>query len=145
MFFIFIRLFTSEVHPNFRLWLSTIPTSGISTSILQSCIKVTLWYLMYTQIQVYLIQLSLEPPASTTSALKQLLCESGIAVVGRDTFENNKPCSGWKQLVFGLCYFHSVIKTQKPYQTASWSLPHEFTDSDLKVSRNAPLFVSFRT
>lgn len=110
-------LYTSQVHPNFRLFLSTIPTSGIPPNIIQPCIKI-----------------SLEPPTSTKSALKQLLSTSGVAVVGQETFENTRPYSDWKQLLFSLCYFHSVVKTKPTYPSTYWNLPHEFTDSDLQVS-----------
>lgn len=40
----------------------------------------------------------------------------------------------WKSLLFGLGFFHSVIKDRKKFGSIGWNIKYEFNDSDLETS-----------
>ena len=78
------------VHPDFRLWLSSMPTPDFPASVLQSGIKLTY-----------------EPPKGVKANVARQ-----YAVMTEGHFESSCPSKpvAWKKLLFSLTFLHAVIQ-----------------------------------
>lgn len=95
-------------HPDFRLWLSSMPTVGFPTSVLQSAVKVTN-----------------EPPAGLRANLKR-----SIESIEPDFYEKHQLGVLWRRSIMGLSFFHAIIQERKRFGPLGWNIPYEFNDSD---------------
>ena len=44
--------------------------------------------------------------------------------------EDLKVFMDYKKMVFGLCWFHSLLNERKRFRSLGWNISYEFTDSD---------------
>jgi len=114
-----------DVHPGFRLWLSSDPTPKFPIALLQSSIKITT-----------------EPPRGIRSIMQRM-----YNFIPEDKFNKmdakkpqadalcNKPTL-YKSLLFALTFFHSVLVERKKFLTLGWNVPYAFNDSDFLVCDN---------
>ena len=81
------------VHPNFRLWLSSMPSPDFPASVLQSGIKLTS-----------------EPPKGVKANVARTYAD-----ITEGPFEASCPsnATAWKKLLFSLTFFHAVIQVSK--------------------------------
>ncbi|ERE69395.1 dynein heavy chain 6, axonemal-like protein [Cricetulus griseus] len=108
------QLQVEDPHPSFRLWLSSSPHPDFPISILQASIKMTT-----------------EPPKglkANMTRLYQLLTEAQFT-------RCSKPAK-YKKLLFGLCFFHSILLERKKFLQLGWNIIYGFNDSDFEVSEN---------
>ena len=80
------------VHPDFRLWLSSMPTPDFPASVLQSGIK-----------------LACEPPQGVKANVARTYAD-----MTEGLFESSCPSKPvvWKKLLFSLIFFHAVIQVR---------------------------------
>jgi len=114
-----------DVHPGFRLWLSSDPTPKFPIALLQSSIKITT-----------------EPPRGLRSIMQRM-----YNFIPEDKFNKmdskkpqsdalcNKPIA-YKSLLFALTFFHAVLVERKKFLTLGWNIPYAFNDSDFLVCDN---------
>ncbi|KAL9959258.1 hypothetical protein ACROYT_G032565 [Oculina patagonica] len=98
----------AEVHEDFRLFLSSMPSKSFPVTVLQNSVKVTN-----------------EPPKGLRANAKRAFGE-----LSSDTFENHILGVTWRKLVFGICFFHSIIQERKKFGPLGWNIKYEFNDSD---------------
>jgi dynein heavy chain len=101
-----------EIHEDYRLWLTTMPTDKFPVSILQNGVKITN-----------------EPPKGIRANLKgtyQNLTENDLI--------STKP-SQFKKLVFSLAFFHSIILERRKFGALGWNIPYEWMNSDFEASK----------
>ncbi|CCW70167.1 unnamed protein product [Phytomonas sp. Hart1] len=105
----------SGVHPNFRLWLTTMPTPAFPVLLLQSGVKVVK-----------------EPPKGLRANIRDTFTQ----ILTPDGWENGgmRNPTAWRRLVFSLAYFHAVIQERRRFGPLGWNIPYEWNQSDLAAS-----------
>eukprot|EP00794_Sanderia_malayensis_P006345 gene6346-7072_t len=98
----------TEVHQDFRLFLSSMPAASFPVTVLQNSIKVTN-----------------EPPKGLRANIRRAFTE-----ISAESFETHSLGATWRRLVFGLCFFHAVIQERKKFGPLGWNIKYEFNDSD---------------
>lgn len=96
------------IHENFRLFLSSMPTSVFPVTVLQNSVKVTN-----------------EPPKGLRANVRRAFTE-----ISSSFFEEHILGRKWRKLIFGLCFFHAIIQERKKFGPLGWNIGYEFNDSD---------------
>ncbi len=101
-----------DVHEDYRLWLTSLPTPKFPVSILQQSIKVTN-----------------EPPRGLKANISLSFSDLEDSMFGG----SSKPAV-YKNLLFGLAFFHAVCQERRKFGAIGWNIPYEWMGSDLNVS-----------
>ncbi|KAK4872624.1 hypothetical protein RN001_014653 [Aquatica leii] len=104
----------SQVHADFRLYMSSMPSRTFPVSVLQNSVKVTN-----------------EPPKGLRANVKRALVEM-LEVF----FEDHPLGQDWRAVIFGLCMFHAVIQERKKFGALGWNIVYEFNNSDREFAFN---------
>ncbi|BFZ25685.1 hypothetical protein BsWGS_28724 [Bradybaena similaris] len=98
----------NDIHPDYRLFLSSMPAKHFPVSVLQNSVKVTN-----------------EPPKGLRSNMRRAFAE-----ITASFFEEHVLGIDWKRMLFGICFFHAVILERKKFGPLGWNIKYEFNDSD---------------
>ena len=78
-----------------------------------------------------------EPPRG----IKANLNRSYNTLISESTYQACVPSEGkpdntsqWHKLLFGLCFFHSLVQERRKFGPLGWNIRYEFNDSDLDTS-----------
>ncbi|KAI8904300.1 dynein heavy chain and region D6 of dynein motor-domain-containing protein [Gorgonomyces haynaldii] len=102
-------------HPNFRLFLSSSPHPNFPISILQAGLKMTT-----------------EPPKGVKANMNRIL----NTIVTEESFSRCMKPKVYHPLLFGLCFFHSLLIERKKFLTLGWNVITDFNDSDFDICEN---------
>jgi len=102
--------FAGSSHQNFRLFLSSDPSNGIPIGLLEKSIKLTN-----------------EPPMGLKANMQR-----AFSFFDKEAFEDND--TKIKTVLFGLCYFHSVMLERRKFGPKGWNMIYPFSIGDLRDS-----------
>eukprot|EP00304_Pavlova_gyrans_P012708 CAMPEP_0206041750 /NCGR_PEP_ID=MMETSP1466-20131121/6142_1 /ASSEMBLY_ACC=CAM_ASM_001126 /TAXON_ID=44452 /ORGANISM="Pavlova gyrans, Strain CCMP608" /LENGTH=4121 /DNA_ID=CAMNT_0053416453 /DNA_START=38 /DNA_END=12403 /DNA_ORIENTATION=- len=109
-----------DVHEDFRLWLTTMPTSKFPVTVLQNSLKLTI-----------------EPP----KGLKANMARS-YAEIEEKFFDSSAKPGVFKNMMFGLAFFNAVIQERRKYGAVGWNIPYQWMTSDLiTAQQNLRIYV----
>jgi len=97
-------------HPTFRIFLSSDPSSGIPIELLERAIKLTN-----------------EPPSGFKANMNR-----AFVTFKREDFDERE--SKIKTILFGLCYFHSVMSERRKFGPKGFNMKYPFSEGDLRDS-----------
>lgn len=113
-----------KTQPDFRLFLSSMPSSTFPISVLQNSVKLTN-----------------EPPMGLRSNLLRSLSD-----LEEEHFEVHIQADNWRKLVFGICMFHGVILERRKFGSLGFNILYEFSESDRECAlRTFDMFVDRET
>lgn len=99
-----------EIHKDYRLWLTSMPSGEFPVSILQHSVKITI-----------------EPPRG----IKMNMISSYAGFT--DKVINSHPkYDAYKRLLYGLCFFHALLQDRRKFGPLGFNIKYEFTTGDLK-------------
>ena len=104
-----------EIHPDFRLWITCEPHKEFPLGLLQMAIKVTT-----------------EPPKGVQAGLARTFS----TMVNADFLEKVEPYEKWRNIVFTVCFMHSIVQERRKFGPLGFCVPYEFNTSDLEASLN---------
>ncbi|OQS07437.1 dynein heavy chain [Thraustotheca clavata] len=96
---------------NFRLFLTALPSDQFPLGLLQMSTKVTN-----------------EPP----QGLHAGILRSFTVMVDQEKLERVETVQ-WRQLLFDLCFLHSVVIERKKFGPLGWCIPYEYNNGDLSA------------
>jgi len=97
-------------HPTFRIFLSSDPSNGIPIDLLERSIKLTN-----------------EPPSGFKANMNR-----AFVTFKREEFDERE--SKIKTILFGLCYFHSVMSERRKFGPKGFNMKYPFSEGDLRDS-----------
>jgi len=97
-------------HPDFRLWITADPHPDFPIGLLQMSIKITS-----------------EAPMGIKAGMR-----SSYAWINQDTLEQ-VPRQEWRQLLYLMCFTHSLVQERRKFGPIGWNVPYEFNQSDLSA------------
>jgi len=100
-----------NMHRDFRLWLTSMPTMGFPISVLQNGIKMTM-----------------EPP----KGLRNNLLRTYKNLEDKQLEDCRKQVE-FKKLLFSFSLFHAIIQDRRKFGPIGWNIAYEFTNEDLSV------------
>ena len=103
----------SETHPDFRLWLTSMPTDKFPVPVLQAGIKLTN-----------------EPPRGLKANVKRTYNE-----FKEEVYEGCTKPAEYKKLLFSLAFFHAIILERRKFGSIGWNIPYDWMNSDFEMSR----------
>lgn len=102
----------SLMNPDYRLWLTSMPSNAFPVPVLQGGLKLTN-----------------EPPKGLKANMTRSLTD-----IGEERYEGCTKPREYKKLVFALAYFHAAILERRKYGAIGWNIPYEWMNSDFNTS-----------
>ena len=108
-----INKLKGSMAPGFRLFITALPHPEFPLGLLQMCSKVTN-----------------DPPAGLRAGL--LRSYTPGVMVDQDRLERVETAQ-WRQLLFALCFLHSVVQERRKFGPLGWCIPYEYNNGDLQT------------
>ena len=87
----------------------------------------------HPQFPIALLQMSVKVTQEAPQGMKAGLLRSYTTLVNKDRLQRVDK-QEWRDLVFCLCFLHSVVQERRKFGPLGWNIPYEFNESDLDAS-----------
>lgn len=104
---------SGSIHPDFRLFLTSMPCTYFPIPVLQNGIKITN-----------------EPPKGIKSNIIGSL--SSLTEEKIEGCEKRDPA--YRSLIYSVCFFHAVLQERRKFGPLGWNTRYEFNESDLETA-----------
>jgi len=101
-----------NINAQFRLWLTSMPSTNFPVPVLQNGIKVTN-----------------EPPRGLRANLTRTFQD-----ISAEEYESSTKPAIYKKMVFATAFFNALILERKKFGAVGWNIPYEWMSSDLKAA-----------
>lgn len=108
-----IEQLSEENHPDFRIWLTSMPSPDFPVSVLQTSVKMTM-----------------EPP----TGLRSNLLRTYAMLDNRQLNDCQKP-NEFKKLMFAFSFFHAIVQDRRKFGPIGWNIPYAFMFEDFDICR----------
>lgn len=108
-----IEQLTESLHPDFRIWLTSMPSPHFPVSVLQTSVKMTL-----------------EPP----TGLRSNLLRTYANLDNKALNDCDKPAE-YKKILFALSFFHAIVQDRRKFGAIGWNIPYAFMFEDFNVCK----------
>lgn len=106
-----------EIHPDFRLFLTSMPAPYFPVSVLQNSVKLTV-----------------EPPRGMKANLKRSYTSIHQSTLDKFNAAGEGKPQTWRKLLFSLAFFHAAIQERRKFGPLGWNIRYQFNDSDLETT-----------
>jgi dynein heavy chain len=108
-----------QLHPSFRLWLTTAPVDYFPTALLHKGVRAVL-----------------EPPRGFKQGLlRGYQClPRGCLAACNGSGGSSLPALNWQQQLFAMAVLHSLVQERRRFGALGWNIQYEFSDSDLSCA-----------
>jgi dynein heavy chain len=100
------------IHPDFRLFLTSMPAPYFPVSVLQNSVKVTT-----------------EPPKGLKANLKRT-----YTAMNQEFLDKCSKPEVWRKLLFCLSFNHAILQERRKFGPLGFNIRYEFNDSDLHTT-----------
>ncbi|CAE7026689.1 Dnah1, partial [Symbiodinium sp. CCMP2456] len=105
-----------KVNEQFRLWLTSMPSSEFPISVLQNGMKMTI-----------------EPPKGLKSNLLRAFSSIDPDWFAEACTRSTECKQTFRKMLFGLCFFHALIQERCTYGPLGWNIPYQFSEPDRQI------------
>lgn len=106
-----------KIHPEFRLWLTSMPSDAFPVSVLQNGVKITK-----------------EPPRGLKANLRSIYSKLDNEKLNPSSQLTPAKAKDFQKLLFGLSFYHAIVIERKKFGPLGWNIPYEFNDTDFDIS-----------
>lgn len=101
------------VHPDFRLWITCEAENSFPLGLLQMAIKNTF-----------------VPPKGLQAGLSRTFNTQ----INPDFLERVEPLDKWRNVVYAVCFLHSIVLERRKYGPLGFTVPYEYNYGDMEFS-----------
>jgi dynein heavy chain len=101
-----------EINPEYRLWLTSMPSNKFPVSILQNGVKITN-----------------EPPKGLKANLT-----GTFSTMTDEYYEESTNPRAWKKLLFATAFYNAISLERKKFGAIGWNIQYPWMNSDLKTA-----------
>ena len=102
-----------SVHPDFRIWITCEADNAFPLGLLQMAIKN-----------------SFVPPKGLQAGLSRTFNTQ----INPDFLERVEPLDKWRNVVFAVCFMHSIVLERRKYGPLGFTVPYEYNYGDMESS-----------
>ena len=105
-----------KVHPSFRLFLTSMPSTSFPSSILQNALKITT-----------------EAPVGIQANMERLYRQMDDKILGNHTIKLRSSLE-YRQLLYNLVFMFSMLLERRRFGPLGFNVQYDFNDSDVTIS-----------